>query len=117
SDLLQTDVYADFALIPASPWLLKESLSRPKLALERSPSAGEVTLKWSSDSRSKVWLWVVQTQIGDAWQTYVFPSAQENFAFPDETSGVLPRHLALTPVDRCGNMGPSAVIEIQKPDE
>ncbi len=117
SDLLQTDVYADFALVPASPWLRKESLARPKLNLERSRTAEEVRLQWTTENRERVWLWVVQTHIGDTWQTYTFPSSQESYEFADAPSGLLPRHLSVTPVDRCGNLGPSTVIELKTTGE
>lgn len=128
-ELLATDVYAEPALVPASPWLSAGVAPPPKPVLAAGP-AGEPTaggaaamptlVSWrlpnggSSAPIAPPWLWVVQTRgssappSSKAWSTSIVPGRQgaRTFAAP------LPAAVSVFAVDRFGNAGPAAVLEL-----
>lgn len=111
---LSTGSYAEPALIPASPWLVHEKLSKPKVALDRDSATGQVEITWKPGN-GKTWLWLVQAKRSASWRTLIVPGAQISQSLADLLSGQRDAVVAVTPVDRCGNLGPSSVVEIEDP--
>lgn len=109
---LQNDLFAQPALVPASPWLDKLPPTRPKLYVVNHGSTGATTLTWESATTNKAWLWVVQTRKAGQWKTEILPSSKTSYSLNQS----LPEVVAITAVDRCGNLSPPAVME-RKPGE
>ncbi len=110
--LLAQGVYAEPALIPASPWL---SLTLPPeptaLAARHDPGTGEINLTWQQGNE-EAWLWVVQSRAGGKWATAILPGRQTSHALSADASSSQPDLAAVSAVDRYGNAGPPALLEI-----
>ena len=106
---LAAGVYADPALIPASPWLEGRSAppAPPTVALGSDAATGARTVTWRPAAGDAPWLWVVQTRAGTVWTTRLLPTAQTAFPLPPSSDAV-----ALSAVDRCGVAGPCAVTVV-----
>ena len=111
-DMLASDVYAEPALVPASPWMPGNNPPRVAPVLSLSGK----TLSWTlgkaiGDAGSPVWLWVVQTKTGKTWRNAAILTAyQTRFDLPKEAEVV-----AVTPIDRTGNPGPAAALTLFTP--
>jgi uncharacterized lipoprotein YddW (UPF0748 family) len=104
---LQTNLNAQPALVPASPWLGSNAPAKPNLAVVLS---NPIRLQWNAGSTNSVvrW-WAVQTRTGTTWKTQIFPG--------DITSASLtspPEAVALTAIDRVGNASAPRVLELRK---
>jgi len=104
--------YADPALIPASPWLQKERLGKPRLELDRNTATGETELSWKT-GRGKTWLWLVQVKRASGWHALVLPGQQTSESLGPLLAGERAAAVAVTPVDRCGNLGACQAIELE----
>jgi len=112
--LLQT-VYAEPALVPASPWLHRHPPARPVIALRTDAGTGAriVDLRAGVDApgtpgvvtstTESPWQWVVQTRAADgAWSTTILPGASKAFVLA--ARGVpMPAETWVTTIDRVGN--------------
>lgn len=101
---LAADLYADPALVPASPWLDKgPPPAAPTVAIKTDPMSSIKMLTWTAGSGNPPWLWVVQSMHGDSWTTQIFPSSQGMIML----SGIAPQPdaVAVSAVDRCGVQG------------
>ena len=103
---LAAGVYADPALIPASPWLEGQRAppAMPSVAVRADSATGARTITWQPAAGDAPWLWVVQTRAGTVWTTRILPAAQTTFPFPASSDAV-----AVSTVDRCGVASPCAV--------
>ncbi len=104
---LQNDLFVQPALVPASPWLDKQRFGKPKLYIINHGSTGAATLTWEAATTNKVWLWVVQERKTGQWNTEVFPAIKTSYLL----SQFMTEAIAVTAVDRCGNLSPTAVME------
>jgi uncharacterized lipoprotein YddW (UPF0748 family) len=111
ANTLQNDLYAQPALVPASPWLDKQSPSKPKVYTVNHTSSGISTLTWESVGKEKVWLWVVQAKKGGSWTADVLPGNQTSHSFNRSSPDVV----AITAMDRCGNLSVPTVLKRQAP--
>jgi hypothetical protein len=109
ASLLESDVNAEPALVPASPWLGVATLGKPTLSVSDG-DAGRVQLTWSAGLGAKPWFWLLQTRSGTQWKTDILLGAKTSHTI----SGPLDV-AALTPVDRNGNAGAGAVMARQEP--
>ena len=115
---LEHDSYNQMSLVPASDWLKREHLDKPKLQLQKDPVSGDPILQWSNSGRGKVWLWVVQTLTDKDWQTVILPALQTACSLkPSDSRSPMPSNVSVRPVDRCGNLGPEVVMEIKSDEE
>jgi uncharacterized lipoprotein YddW (UPF0748 family) len=112
AEALAKSSYVEPALIPASPWLKHERLGKPKISLDRTTGRGNTNLEWRPTGHGKTWLWLVQVQRRTNWRTMILPAAQTSQNLADWLGGSRAAVVALTPVDRCGNLGPHTVIEV-----
>jgi len=109
ADRLARDVYAQPALVPASPWLDREPPARPRLAMGVD-AAGTLVVQWSGEGAEKPWRWALQSRFGATWRTDLFPAQQSAAGFK---AGQWPDVVAVSAVDRTGNASTPAVAERQ----
>ncbi len=108
SDLLRTELYAQPALVPASPWLESKVPGKPKLTAEQGTEGTK--LKWEPAGADKNGLWLLQVRAGGKWSAEIFPGTQGSHTL--KTSGPAePEIIALTAVSRCGLLSSPVVLE------
>lgn len=107
---LREGVYAEPALVPASPW-----------QAEKSPTPGKPKLSWAGQGKDQSlvlrlpsgpqpWLWVVQQEQGGDWTTRIVPGHTQKL--DDLTlGGDKPAKFVVSAVNRVGIAGPAATIE------
>jgi uncharacterized lipoprotein YddW (UPF0748 family) len=101
---LQKGLYAEPALVPASPWLDWRFPERPRLKVD-----GENRIKWETAHLEKVALWVLQTKEGDTWHTSIIPGDQRSRPLTGS-----PEIICIREIDRCGvASGVTAVVRSQ----
>jgi hypothetical protein len=93
-------LYADRALVPASPWLDVRAPERPAIRVVTDAATGDKMLMLSPAGGQRVWLWTVRTRVGDAWTTEILPGAQRNHRL---ASGDSAFEVCVTAVGRTGN--------------
>lgn len=104
-DALETQVYAQPALIPASPWLGNSQPAKPALTVaEASPAKLRVT--WSAGGAARPSLWLVQARNGREWRTEIMSGDKGSATW----TGDLPEVVAVSAVDRIGNISAAAAI-------
>jgi uncharacterized lipoprotein YddW (UPF0748 family) len=113
AEALSAAPYAESALVPASPWLVRERLGKPKVLRDTAASGAEPTITWRPTGHGSPWLWVVQTRRGATWRTTILPAAQTSLSVADDADSEGDATVAITPVDRCGNLGPRAVVDVE----
>jgi hypothetical protein len=102
--LLQREVYAKPALVPAARWLDALPPAQPRF---QAVSSREGTrLSWQGVGEEKIWLWVLQFKAGKDWSLEILPGARTNFALNSS-----PDACSLLAVDRCGNASTPVVLE------
>lgn len=105
-ETLSRGVYSEPALVPASPWLSRTTPGAPKLSVRLSENRLRAT--WRSGG-GKAWLWLLQTRVGGAWTTEILPADQTTWV----SRGGTPEVIALSAVDRTGNLGPATALQQQ----
>ena len=101
--------YAGPALVPACKWL--DSVPPPKPQLTIAAAANlSVKLSWQPASGEEAWLWVLQYRRGGAWKTRILPGKWRSHILDGEP----PETIALSAVDRVGNMGAAATLALRK---
>jgi hypothetical protein len=100
---LLREVYADRALVPASPWLDDKAPAAPAVTLHGDAISGSAVAELTPASTRDLWLWVVQSRTADGWMTQILPGAQRRVTFPAR-----PLEVRVRAVDRVGNMSSSA---------
>jgi hypothetical protein len=110
NDALETEVYSQPALIPASPWLGTGRPPKPALNVAEV-SAAKLRVTWSGGHASKASLWLLQTRNGPEWRTEIMPGDKTNATW----TGELPEVVALSAVDRNGNI--SAATALKRRDQ
>src|SRR6267378_2358297 len=118
---LEHGVYLQPALVPASPWLGSTRPDKPRLSVEREawnvekrelPSAESVfpfKVSWEAIGAEKAWLWVLQARKGGEWTTEILPGRQMSRVGTRPP----PEVIALTAIDRNGNTGVPAVMQVK----
>jgi uncharacterized lipoprotein YddW (UPF0748 family) len=108
--------YAAPALVPGSPWLDRERLGKPQIALlDKTAPEDAPAIAWKGAGHGKAWLWLVQVKSGVAWSSRILPGAQSEESLADLAPGERSTVVAVTPVDRCGNLGARGEVEILAP--
>jgi uncharacterized lipoprotein YddW (UPF0748 family) len=113
TEALARDVYAQPALIPASPWLDGRPPSKPKLRLQHIPESKKWQVRWENTGEDKAWLWFYQARVKGQWTAAVFPGSQSVHQLPALTSRAYPDAIAVTAVDRRGNLSPTALFIVR----
>jgi hypothetical protein len=105
-ETLKRGLYAQPALIPASPWLGDAHLKRPKLAATHS---SPVSFHWSAGELDKPALWLVQKRAHGEWTTEILPATKTTLT----CTGTPPEALAVSAVDRNGNLGAPTTLQLR----
>ena len=103
-------LYAEPALVPASPWLDQAPPGRPLVTAMNG--GGTVKLSWTPTGQKTVTRWMVQFKLNDTWRTEIFPGAVRRSSC---TSQGTIQAVAVTAIDRCGNASAPAVLERAPP--
>jgi uncharacterized lipoprotein YddW (UPF0748 family) len=105
---LVTDLYAQRALIPASPWLDQSRPSRPLVTLGTDSVSGEAVVRMRMQGKQSAWLWVVQSRVGGEWTTTILPGQQRVHALAGAEADA--DVVSVIAVNRVGNASRAAVL-------
>jgi uncharacterized lipoprotein YddW (UPF0748 family) len=97
-------LYAEPALVPASPWLDNVPPPRPTATRSHSSATGEPYVRLTPGKGEAPWLWVVRSLRGGVWTTEVLPNAVRSHRLASDAERVV-----VNAVDRVGNL--SANVE------
>lgn len=106
---LERGLYAEAALIPASKWLDSVPPGKPSFN-STTTSSDAVKLIWSPGNAEPVRWWLLQTRRGQQWTTAVFPAHLRTHSL----RGGKPDAIALSAVDRVGNVSSAATRALRK---
>lgn len=101
-------LYAEPALIPASPWLDDKPPSRPIASAARDSSAGTIDVRFTPALRDQVRWWVVQSRVNEEWVSAIVPGGERRHLLTGDVGAV--NLVAVTAVDRNGNASIPALI-------
>jgi len=104
-DALEAQVYSQPALVPASPWLGSNRLPKPMLTVAEAGQS-KLRVTWTSGSATKPSLWLVQARNGREWRTEIMSADKLSATW----TGDLPEVVAVSAVDRTGNISAAAAI-------
>jgi len=99
-------LYAQPALVPASPWLGRARPAKPVLARVPLRTPDRLEFSWRPGGPERVARWLLQTRTVGRWKTEILPADAANHSW----QGALPEVVALSAVDRNGNLSPAAVV-------
>jgi uncharacterized lipoprotein YddW (UPF0748 family) len=102
---LAKGVYAEPALVPASPWLEDNRPARPELTMDGS---GVARWQQGRTNLNTVALWVLQTRLGGHWRTRILPEPVR-----EELLNGSPEIVAVTAIDRCGVASPVMALKAE----
>ncbi len=111
NETLLRDVYAEEALVPASPWLESGIPAQPVVQLRVDGSTGRriLDLRPGASTRQTVWLWVVQSRTAAGWKTRVVPGDASSYVLA-ESRATTPSDVRVMAVNRVGVAGPASRI-------
>jgi len=98
-------LYADQALVPASPWLDNTPPPRPTAVLVTSAATGEQYVRLTPGKGKTTWLWLVRTFRAGQWTTEILPNEVRSHRLAVEAERVV-----VNAVDRVGNLSAAAVV-------
>jgi hypothetical protein len=101
--------YSQTALVPASPWLVSLPPAKPKLMVVENDRSG-LSVRWETNG-TPAWLWVLQYRTNEVWATEILPANQTTRTFENSR----PELVAISAVDRIGNVGSPAAIKKTQP--
>jgi uncharacterized lipoprotein YddW (UPF0748 family) len=108
ADRLRTQLYAEPALVPASPWLSRARPARPAVSLRADSATTDMVVRLRPGDTRRVAWWTVRVLSDGAWRTWILPGAQRRLTIPTGASAAVTRVL-VTAVDRYGTE--SVVVE------
>ena len=101
-------VYAEPALVPASPWLGAVPPAQP--LLRAAPQGSGARVYWGpgmiAGGSKPVWHWVLQARFQGVWQTEILPGQQTSWIFVSHQ----PEAVMLRAADRLGNLSAAASV-------
>ena len=115
---LSQTVYAQPALVPASPWLAPEGAAPPQtpIGLTATPSAAGWVVSWRSvPTAALAWQWVIQSRVGGAWSTVILPGDTTTCTIPAPATPGTSDTVAVSAVNRVGALGAPAVAVLPNP--
>jgi uncharacterized lipoprotein YddW (UPF0748 family) len=108
-DAFRSHVYAEPALVPASPWLSPGRLLAPRLSLREVPAGAATTLELDAGTSPPA-MWIVHARWGATWRTRLLPGRTRGFDV-EWLNGLAPDVIAVRAVDHAGVEGEPAVFE------
>ena len=111
--MLRETVYAQDALMPASPWLDNEAPKQPEL-IATSDGRGGASLSFKARGKAEdVWLWALYYRSGGIWRMQVLSGNVNHFDLKQETATKQISIVAIAAVDRNGNESKRRVVEMK----
>ncbi len=105
---LRRGPYAEPALVPAFRWLDNSAPAQPRVTAVAGDAS--VKLRWEATGGEKLSAWVVQSRRGGKWFTDLLPrNSRERIM-----DGSLPEAIAISAVDRAGNLSPPAAFSLNQ---
>jgi hypothetical protein len=107
ADRLRSQLYAEPALIPASPWLSTAKPARPTVTVRADSATREQVVRLTpGDARLVMW-WTVRVldSSGGGWRTWILPGAQRRLVVAP-AGAARPARVIVTAVDRYGTESP-----------
>src|ERR1700722_8123449 len=105
AEILQRQVYAAPALVPASARLCDDAPGQP--LLQAGVEQGALKLSWESGSNT-VWQWVLQKKVAGHWTTEILAGTRAGETIQSSAATPLPEFVSLFAVDRFGNVSRGA---------
>lgn len=102
-------LYAEPALVPASPWLDSVPPPRPRVDIVTDSVSGEPVVRFAPGDEQGIQRWVFQTRVSGAWRTVVLPGVERTHILKDDENGA--DRVRVAAVDRAGNIGEPAIVE------
>ncbi len=114
ADTLLKSVYKKQALIPASPWLDKQSPQSPVVTTSLQNDGWKIN--WTHPEEKDVFLWVVYSRYGNNW-TYKILNQNTHSLLLSSTTGTGAtlqklKNIIVSAVDRTGNESEKRLVEI-----
>jgi len=106
SDALASSVYAEPALVPASPWLNEATPSKPKLTVFREGQTGNLHMAWNVPVEEEVWLWALYEKREGKWTVQPLPAGRTINQMMRFRKAEVPEEVAVSAINRCGVEGP-----------
>ena len=103
-------LFAESALVPASPWLAVTPPEKPQLVVTANNRSG-VSLRWENSGGGPAWLWILQFQTDQAWTTEILPADRTARTFENTP----PEIISVRAVDRVGNLSSPAALKKSLP--
>ena len=112
--VLRRTVYAEPALVPASPWMASGASAAPEIALKQG--AGGDTLLIAPGGGAVARWWLVQWRTGGTWTTRVIDASVRTYGLPGavraDGTPMKPDLVAVTAIDRAEQAGPAAALRL-----
>jgi uncharacterized lipoprotein YddW (UPF0748 family) len=110
---LERLLYAEPALVPASPWMTNAPIGTPAVGVIQGKDDEVVVL--TPDGKDVVRWWLVQLRIGGRWEARLFDGAMRRCSLGSllRNPFVAPELLAVTAIDRVGNATAPVVLRLQ----
>jgi uncharacterized lipoprotein YddW (UPF0748 family) len=106
--VLRRTVYANPALVPASPWMMQGTPDAPEISLKRGAAVDSLLIAPGGGTTAR-W-WVVQWRRGAEWTTHVIDASVRAYGVPADAA---PYDLiAVTAVDRTEQAGSPAALRM-----
>lgn len=111
NNVLKSGVYAQPALIPATPWIDNTPPEQPGVTVTKVEKMGDIKVEWNARGIKPVFLWVVSVKNGLTWKSVVLPGSVKSYTISGSNAGVtLEAPVAVSAVDRLGNESPRTVV-------
>jgi len=104
---LEREVYTRPALMPPLPGQGRIQAGRPTLTASPGGPGSPLEIRWVPSSSGQAWLWLLQTRTGKEWQQEILPAAKTMCTW----NAPPPEVVALSAVNRNGQVGPPAVLQ------
>jgi len=111
---LQSELYQEPALVPASPWLSARTPRLPVAAFRDDPSSREQVLTMRPAADEKVAWWMIRALGPNGWRTWILPGAQRQLVIGPATGERISR-VFVTAVDRYGSESGVRTITLGQP--
>ena len=103
TDKLASTLYAEPALVPATPWLDRRTPPTPRIDVRRGEMSGDLFVDLHPASSHKPWLWVVQTRTDSGWTTVILPGGEKMHLLAGRHDAI-PLDVRVRAVGRTGNL-------------
>src|SRR5262249_1823290 len=103
AEALQSETYAQPALVPPAPWLDGARPGKPVVAI-REAAGSKTIVSWKAAGSEPSASWIVQSRTGGKWRTEIVGRK----TFTHALQGAPPEVIAVTAVGRNGNTSSAA---------